>query len=108
MALPASVFRWIYNNALTALDTACSQLLNNGALFFAMRSCEYTKVHGQRRMKLLCLRNIRFFLNGHLLSHDNTSLSLADCVSITFEFQKTDIRDETITHHRAPKTYTSA
>jgi hypothetical protein len=71
-----------------------------------MRSCEYTKVHGQCRTKLLCLRNIRFFLNGHLLSHDNTSLvSLADCVSITFEFQKTDIRDETITHHRSKDLY---
>jgi hypothetical protein len=68
-------------------------------------SQQRTKVHGQRRTKLLCLRTIRFFLNGHLLSHDNTSLSLADCVSITFEFQKTDIRDETITHYRSKDLY---
>ena len=77
-----------------------SQLLI-GAFFFAMRSCEYLNVSGERRTKLLIISNIRFYLRRQLISHDHPDLPLADSVSITFLFQKKEVRDDTITQHRS-------
>lgn len=67
-----------------------------------MRSCEYSKVpaSADRRTKLLALRNIRFFRNRRELHHSDPNLHLSDSVPITFEFQKNDKRDATITMHR--------
>ena len=70
-----------------------------GPFFFAMRSCEYCKTQGTRRTKLLTLRNLRFFSGKRELSHYDPYLSLADSVSITFEYQKRDQRNDTITQH---------
>lgn len=87
-------------NNLTECDVAAGQL-TRGAFFFGMRSCEYLKVSGYaRRTKLLRLRNIRFYKHRRELSHDNPQLRYADTVSITFEFQKNDERDVTVTMHR--------
>jgi hypothetical protein len=71
-----------------------------GAFFFAMRSCKYIKVSGTRKTKLLSLKNIRFFKGKKLLQHNDKFLHLADTVSITFELQKRDTKNDTITHHR--------
>ncbi len=75
--------------------------LFTGAFFFAMRSCEYLKVSGTRRTKLLTLKNIRFFKGRRELKHSDKSLHSADTVSITFEFQKKDTRNDTVTHYRS-------
>jgi type III secretory pathway component EscS len=85
----------------TTLDAAISQL-TVGAFFFAMRSCEYSKVSKseERRTKLLTVHNIRFFRHRWECPHNHHALHLADSVSITFEFQKNDERDVTITMHR--------
>ena len=45
----------------------------------------------------MCIRNIRFFLDGRELSHNDPRLEYADCVSVTFEFQKKDERNNTVT-----------
>jgi hypothetical protein len=82
------------------MDKAMCELFA-GAFFFTMRSCEYLKVSGQRKTKLLCIKNIRFFHGKSLLLHNNKFLYLADSVSITFEQQKRDMSNETITHHRS-------
>ena len=71
-----------------------------GALFFAMRSCEYTKVTGARRTNTLTLGDIRFYRHRRLLPITDPNLHLADTVSITFRYQKRDQRDDTITQHR--------
>jgi len=82
------------------LDVAMGQLVR-GAFFFAMRSCEYLKVSGhERRTKLLRLRNLRFFKNRQEVSKSSPHLRFSDTISITFEFQKNDERDITITMHR--------
>jgi hypothetical protein len=82
------------------VDRAIGQLVV-GAFFFAMRSCEYSSVPGERRTKLLELRNIHFYFKKNSeLSAASTFLYLADCVSIPFFFQKNEQRDETITMHR--------
>jgi hypothetical protein len=80
--------------------TATHELLR-GAFFFAMRSCEYLEVQGERRTKRLCIRNFRFYLNRRLLPFTSPLLYRADSVSVKFEFQKTDIRDENVTMHKS-------
>jgi hypothetical protein len=66
-----------------------------------MRSCEYLKVQGPRKTKLLMIKNIRFFQGNSQVPHSDSALSSADCVSITFEFQKCDKKNDTITQHRS-------
>ncbi len=71
-----------------------------------MRSCEYSKVpkEEQRQTKLLCLRNITFIKGGDTLSHTSPGLNLADCVSITFECQKNERKEDTVTQWRTSDT----
>jgi hypothetical protein len=75
-----------------------------GAFYHAMRSCEYLKVQGERRTKVLCPRNLRFFRGLRELSHDDPDLPFANAISITFNYQKTDVRDATITMYRTDQT----
>jgi hypothetical protein len=75
--------------------------LLRGAFFFGMRSCDLLGVTGARRTKRLCLKNIRFFLGRREIPHSDHLLYLADSVTITFESQKTDKRDEIVTIHRS-------
>jgi hypothetical protein len=82
----------------SSAEKAASQL-SIGAFFFAMRSCEYSHVSGSRRTKPLRLRNLRFFKQNRLLPHSDPALATADALSITFEFQKTDVRHETVHQH---------
>ena len=70
-----------------------------GAIYFAMRSCEYLRTAGtkdSKRTKILRLRNLRFKKNGRVLAHDSQGLIHADLVMITFEFQKNNIRNRTV------------
>ena len=49
---------------------------------------------------MIAIGNIRFYSDKRLTPHTSSQLHLADCVTITFVFQKNDTRDETITMHR--------
>jgi hypothetical protein len=80
-------------------DTACGQLCG-GAWFFAMHSCEYSKVYGDRCTKLLRLENLQFIRDKKELPLKHPELHLADTISITFYFQKNDERDAVVTQHR--------
>ncbi len=75
-----------------------------GAFYHAMRSYEYLRVQGERRTKVLCLHNLRFFRGLRELSHDDPDLPYADAISITFNYQKTDVRDATITIYQTNQT----
>jgi len=98
-AITASILQKMCKLAGSAhINRAMSQLVI-GAFFFAMCSCEYCKTQGTCRTKLLTLRNLRFFSGKRELSHYDPYLSLADSVSITFEYQKRDQRGDTITQH---------
>ena len=69
-----------------------------------MRSCEYLTTNipeENRRTNTLRLRNLRFFIKGRLIPHSSPRLSLADTITITFEFQKSDERHKSVTMHRS-------
>ena len=106
-AIPVSLIRSIFASASTSFEFYQAHLLIV-AVFFAMRSCEYTKVsqneihpEASRRTKLLCLRNFRFFCGSRPLDTFHDDLFLADSLSITFEFQKNDARQETVTQEKS-------
>ena len=100
-ALPICVYRLLLASPAADLRRAISELAA-AAHFWAMRSCEYSKVSRaeQRQTKQLCLRNIVFIKNGNFLTHTSTMLHLADCISITFERQKNDRKSDTVTQWR--------
>ena len=106
-AVPVSLIRLILSSASSSLEFFNAHLLIV-AFFFAMRSCEYTKVsreqihpEASRRTKLLCLRNFRFFRGSCLLNNFHDDLFSADSISITFEFQKNEARQETVTQEKS-------
>jgi hypothetical protein len=77
------------------------------AFFFALRSCEYLKVCKQdnytqprRRTKPLSPSSFTFWKNHRVMDHRDENLDYADCVSILFEFQKKQDRNNIVTQHR--------
>ena len=85
----------------TELSTAIRQLAT-GALFFGMRSCEYSKVQGDRKTRLLQLKNIRFFIGRKEIKKSaNMNLQRATLISITFTQQKNGQKEADITMHRS-------
>ena len=97
-ALPMFVIRKIMELAITDKQIALAWLLV-GAIFFAMRSCEYLKtVHKEdsKRTKILRLKNIIFKKNRKTLDHTDEEIVSADLVIIKFEFQKNNIRNKSV------------
>jgi hypothetical protein len=99
VAVTGSNLHQFHKSSISPMDFALCDLFI-GAFFFAMRSCEYLRSSGQRKTKLLTLRNIRFFIGNRQISHDSAILRSADTVSITFEHQKRDVKNDIITHHK--------
>ena len=101
-AIPFSVIRQMNLKAISDLDKAIADLCT-GAIFFCMRSCEYSKVQSQedRKTKLLCARNLRFFKGNNLIPQSSKSISEAEVISITFEDQKNREKHETVNLHRS-------
>jgi hypothetical protein len=69
------------------LDHAIGKLAS-GAYFFAMRSCEYLKVSGKRKTKLLLLEDIQFHVANREINHGSPEIFESDTVTITFKDQK--------------------
>jgi hypothetical protein len=98
-ALPFAVFDELAKRQVTELDRANVQLTISAA-FFACHSYKYLKVPwwDMKCTKLLCLRNIRFFKEGHLISAPSNSLELVNSVAVTFEMQKNVNKHDTVIH----------
>ncbi|KAL7467245.1 hypothetical protein ACHAXS_007490, partial [Conticribra weissflogii] len=96
-ALPIGVLCEIAKRKTTEVERASRLAI--GAFFFACCSCEYLKVPQaeKRQTDVLRLRNIRFFKKGNEWNHPDKDLEYADCLSITFEWQKKDERMDTVT-----------
>jgi hypothetical protein len=99
VAVTGSILHHFHKSSISPMDVAFCELFI-GAFFFAMRSCEYLRTSGQRKTKLLTLHNIRFFIGNCLIPHDSIHLHAADTVTITFEHQKRDVKNNIITHHK--------
>jgi hypothetical protein len=103
-ALPVLVYRELHKIASESsllIDSTIAWLLTL-AYFWCMRSWEYSDVQGERRTKLLCVRNFCFFDQYNRdISSEYNHLHLATTVAITFEFQKKDVRYDTISHQRS-------
>ena len=100
-ALPFIVLEELAKRQVSELDIGVSKL-TICAGFFACRSCEYLKVP-RREMKCtkqLCLRNIRFFTDGSLLSTPSANLEFAESIAVTFKMQKNEEKHETINNGR--------
>ena len=100
--IPLQVFKYLLENSTSQIDIAIAQL-TTGALFFAMRSCEYSHTDGdtidnqKRKTKILRVRNFRFFNDKKQLDiYDSTGIQNADSIIITFEFQKNRTKFESI------------
>eukprot|EP00978_Attheya_sp_CCMP212_P036239 scaffold162830_cov52-Attheya_sp.AAC.9 len=69
-----------------------------------MQSCKYLTVtakdEDRGQTKRLRIKNIRFFRRHKELSHNDPRLASADSVTITFEYQKNDERNDSVTMHR--------
>ncbi len=84
---------------VTELDIALGQLTIRAA-FFACCSCKYSTVpkREERCTKLLCLQNIGFLKDWHLIPAPSANSKSADSVAITFEMQKNDSKFDIVIH----------
>lgn len=99
-AIPPAVLLFIFEKGKQSPFLCIIANLLIAALFFACRSCEYLKTSGERKTKLLTVRNIVFRRNHKVIkSFDERKLRKATSVSITFIKQKNKSDYETITQH---------
>ena len=98
-ALPATVLIELSNLQATESQRARFEL-SAGAMFFCMRSREYLKVPQAEkgRTDIIRLRCIIFRRGRRIIRHDDPELEYADNVTIIFEMQKKDERDDSVTH----------
>ena len=84
----------MHDLAISEREKATAWLLT-GAIFFAMRSCEYLRTASEstKRTKVLRVGNITFKKGSSVIPHDHPHLHNSDLVRIRFEFQKNDKRD---------------
>ena len=97
-SLPLVVFDHLLAQTDSSVGEAVGQLAG-GALFFAMRSCEYSTT-GERnpKTKRLRLRNITFYDEGG--KRITTRLAMAKTVKVTFKNQKNGEKMESIVRTR--------
>jgi hypothetical protein len=72
------------------LDYAIGKLAS-GSFFYAMRNCEYLKVSGPRKTKLLLVEDIQFHINNREINHHSPQIFDSDTVTITFRDQKNGV-----------------
>jgi hypothetical protein len=100
-ALPFDGFNNIAKRQVTELDRAIVQQ-TIAIAFFVCHSCKYLEVlwRDMKHTKLLCLRNIRFFKDGYLISAPSDSLELANSIAVMIKMQKNNNKHDTVIHGR--------
>ena len=98
-AMPPVVFRYVINHSAHPRAAARGQLLA-GALFFALRSCEYLFIGwGERKTRTIEVRDIVFTVGATVIPHDHPFLHMSEAVTINFGDQKSEIRFELVTQY---------
>ena len=92
-ALPMSVLRKMHQIASTEREEATAWLLT-GAIFFAMRSCEYlrTAAEATKRTRVIRVGDITFKKGTRTIPHSDPDLHTCDLVRVHFRYQKNDRR----------------
>ena len=99
--LPIKVFCKLYRSRDTALAAAIGQL-TTGALFFGMRSCEYSRVSGERKTKILQLKHLRFYNNNkEIAKTKDININEITKITITFHRQQNGTKEADITMHQS-------
>ena len=72
-----------------------------GAVFYAMRSCEYSETPGEaeKLTNVVRLQDVMFKRFNRTMRHDDPFLHLADTVHIKFPTQKSGDKDDVVTQH---------
>lgn len=95
-ALPPEVYRFRLRTARTDREKARATLLA-AALFFALRSCEYTKVpRKDQKTRPLRPKDIIFRQGNREVPHHNPEIFKAETVAARFGPQKTGVWDDEI------------
>lgn len=95
-ALPPEVYRWWIRHASQPREKARAHLLA-GALFFAMRSCEYSKTqHKQQKTNPIRPCDITFRIGPEIIPHHDNRILIAETVEITFRVQKNGVVEDQI------------
>ena len=94
-AIPPEVYRFILRRARNPRSRAKAELLC-GNLFFASRSCEYSKTqrHEEKRTRTIRPCDVQFILDGRIIEHTHPHLHRADLVIVTFGPQKADVHQD--------------
>lgn len=100
-ALPPIVFKFCLRQAKLKRELARAHLLG-GALFFGMRSCEYSSVGGQdRKTRAIQVRDITFMTGNSVMKHNHPLLDRAESVTINFGDQKSEMKFEAVTQYNS-------
>lgn len=100
---PLGVFQKMLGNTATPLAEAIGQV-TLGALFFGMRSCEYSQTTGPRKNQLLRIKDIKFFRGKREIpKSQHMGTRRATTVSICFTRQKNDEKEAIISMHSTGK-----
>ena len=99
--VPLSFIKTIFEDDSSALSIALGQLIS-GALFFACRSCENSRVNNgeNRKTKILTLEDLKFFKNNVEVENLQV-IHKADFIQITFVSQKTEVKYQSIIQHKS-------
>jgi hypothetical protein len=88
MAATPELIRILANSdASVPIDHAIGKLAT-AAFYYAMRSCEYLKVSGTRKTKLLTVEDIQFHKENREIDRQSQQTFDSDTVSVTFRDQK--------------------
>ena len=105
-AIPMSVVKLLVRLARHSQDArsmAIAELVEL-AIFYAMRSCEYSKTcsnEESKRTKILRVRNFTFFYRNVMLTFEDPRLQIADFMLVEFENQKNLEKNERVGMYRS-------
>jgi hypothetical protein len=103
-AIPPKVYRWWIRNAKHPREQARAQLLA-GALFFAMRSCEYSKTkHKEQKTQPIRPCDIIFRIGAEIIHHNEPRIAIANNVEITFRVQRSSRRSDLTMAYKGQRT----
>ena len=100
-ALVPEIYRFILRHYSKPRELARAHLLS-GALFFAMRSCEYSKTanHDNQKTKPIRPMDVIFRIGNKIIQQGDPKIFMADTVELTFQDQKNGEMEDQVIQER--------